>query len=79
MPTTVLPEHISELRWLVDELSQELDILATTSYPRVHRFLMRTLAIKIIKVAAQVRGNLTEHPQDQQGPSNGARLIEQSA
>ena len=79
MSTTVVRDQMTELRWLVDELGQELDALATTSYPRVHRFLMRNLATRIARVAVQVQRHLAEQPPDQPFPSNIAPLVEQSA
>jgi hypothetical protein len=79
MSTNALRKQIGDLRWLVDELGHELDALASTPYPGVHRFLMRNLATRIARVAVQVRGSLTEHPQDQQGSSNEVHLLEQSA
>jgi len=77
-PTTVR-EQITELHWLVDELGHELDALATTSYPRVHRFLMRNLTTRIAQVAVQVQRLLTEQLPEKQLPSNVARLLEQPA
>ncbi len=56
MPTNVVRDQLSELRWLVYELGQEVDALATTPYPLVHRFLIRNLTTRIIKVTAQVHG-----------------------
>ncbi len=79
MSTTVLRERITELHWLVDELGHELDALATTPYPRVHRFLMRNLATRIAQVAVQVRSHLTEQLPDQPIPSSVVPLVEQSA
>ena len=79
MSTNAFRAQMSDLRWLVNELEHELDAPASSPFPRVHRFLLRYLASKIIKVAAQVRGSLTEHPPGQQGPSDGACLVEQPA
>jgi hypothetical protein len=79
MPTTVLRERITELRWLVDELGHELDALATTSYPRVHCFLIRTLTTRIAQVAVQVHGVLSEPTPDRSLSSTGVPLVEQSA
>jgi hypothetical protein len=79
MLTNAVQEQISELRWLVDELGQELDALATTPYPQVHHFLMCNLATKIALVAVQVRAVLSEPSHDQHLPADAARLLEQSA
>jgi hypothetical protein len=77
-PTTVR-EQITELHWLVDELGHELDALATTSYPRVHRFLMRNLTTRIVRVAVQVQRHLIEQLPEKPSPSNVVPLVEQSA
>jgi hypothetical protein len=74
-----LSEQITELRWLVDELGQELDALVSTPYPRVHRFLLRNLATRIVKVAVQVRSIVTEQSHDTKETSDGVPLLEQSA
>jgi hypothetical protein len=79
MLTNAVQEQISELRWLVDELGQELDALATTPYPRVHHFLMCNLATKIARVAVQVRGVLSEQSHDKRVPADATRPHEQSA
>ena len=52
MTTPELAEHVSELRWLVSELGNELETLETTAYPLAHRFLMHHLAQRIARVAA---------------------------
>ena len=79
MLTTVLRERMTELHWLVDELGHELDALATTSYPLVHRFLMRNLTTRIARVAVQVQRHLTEQPPGMKESSDEMRLLEQSA
>jgi hypothetical protein len=79
MLTDPLPDQITELRWLVGELRLELDTLATTPYPGVHRFLMCNLAARIAKVAVQVRGSLTEYPHDQTLLSDSTQLFERPA
>ncbi len=79
MPTTAVREQVRELRWLVDELGHELDALATTPYPLVHRFLMHHLATRIARIAVQVQCHLAEQLPDQPFPSDGMRLVEQSA
>ena len=79
MSTTAVREQISELRWLVDQLEQERDTLATTPYPRLHRFLMRNLATRIARVAVQVHGVLSEPAPDTSVSSDGVRLVKQSA
>ena len=79
MSTTVLREQITELHWLVDELGHELDALATTPYPLVHRFLMRTLTTRIARVAVQVHGALSEPTRDRSVSSSVVPLVEQSA
>jgi hypothetical protein len=79
MSTTAVRAQITELRWLVDELGHELDALATTPYPLVHRFLMRTLTTRIAQVAVQVQSHLTEQLPDQLFPSSVVSLVEQSA
>ena len=79
MPTTAVREQVRELRWLIDELGHELDALAATPYPRVHRFLMRHLATRIAKVAVQMQHHLTEQLPEKPSPSTVAPLVEQSA
>ena len=79
MSTMVLQERITELCWLVDDLGQELDALATTPYPGVHRFLMRTLTTRIARVVVQVQSHQAEPSPDQPFPSTVAPLVEQSA
>ncbi len=79
MSTTAVRDQISELCWLVDQLEQERDTLATTPYPRVHHFLMRNLTTRIAQVAVQVHGALSEPPLDMSVSSNVAPLVEQSA
>ncbi len=79
MPTTTVRAQITELHWLVDELEHELGALATTLYPLVHRFLMRHLATRIARIAVQVQCHLAEQLPDQPFPSDGMRLVEQSA
>jgi len=79
MLTTVLREQVKELHWLVEELGHELDALATTPYPLVHRFLMRNLTARIAQVAVQVQSHLTEQLPGKPFPSNEMRLVEQSA
>jgi hypothetical protein len=74
-----LSEQIAELRWLVDELGQELDALVSTPYPCVHRFLLRNLATRIVKVAVQVRSIVTEQSHDTKETSDGVPLLEQPA
>lgn len=74
-----LSAPISELRWLVDQLGQELDTLESTSRPRVHRFLMLNLTTRIVHIAAQVHRTLTRSSVDQRSVSNGAHFVEQSA
>jgi hypothetical protein len=51
MSTSELAELVSELRWLVSELGNELETLETTAYPLAHRFLMNGLAQRIARVA----------------------------
>ena len=79
MPTTTVREQVKELHWLIDKLERELDALATTPYPRVHRFLMRTLTTRIARVAVQVQLHLTEQLAVKPSPINVAPLVEQSA
>ena len=79
MPTTTVREQVRELQWLIDELGYELDALATTSYPRVHCFLMCNLTTKIARLAVQVQSHLTEQLPGKPFPSNIAPLVEQSA
>ena len=79
MSTTVVREQITELHWLVDELGHELDALATTPYPLVHRFLMRNLTTRIAQVAVQVQRHFTEQPPGMKESSDEMRLLEQSA
>lgn len=79
MSTTALRVQITELHWLVDELGHELDALATTPYPLVHRFLMRNLATRIAQVAVQVHSVLSESAPDTRVSSTVAPLVEQSA
>ena len=79
MSPTAIRAQISDLHWLVDELGHELDALATTPYPLVHRFLMRNLATKIAQVAVQVHSVLSEPAPDRSISSNVAPLVEQSA
>jgi hypothetical protein len=79
MSTTVSRERITELRWLIDELGHELDALATTPYPRVHRFLMCHLANKIARVALQVQRHLAEQLPEKPLLSDEVPLVEQSA
>jgi hypothetical protein len=78
MPTTAVREQVRELRWLIDELGHELDALAITPYPLVHRFLMRNLTTRIAQVAVQVQRYLTEQLPDQPFPSSVVLLVEQS-
>lgn len=70
-----LSEHISELRWLVYELSQEMEALVSTPYPQVHRLLMHSLSRKIVQVAESACSSLTAPVAD---PVAGglARLVE---
>jgi hypothetical protein len=77
--TCLVSEQITELRWLIDELGHELDALATTPYPCVHRFLMRNLTTRIARVAVQVQRHLTEQPPGMKESSDEMRLLEQSA
>jgi hypothetical protein len=77
--TCLVSDQITELRWLIDELGHELDALATTPYPLVHRFLMRNLTTRIARVAVQVQSHLTEQSPDQLFPSSVVPLVEQSA
>ena len=79
MSTTALQEQISELRWLVDQLEQEWDTLATTPYPRVHHFLMGNLTTRIARVAVQVQRHLTQPSPGPKEVSDEVRLVEQSA
>ena len=79
MSTNAVRDQISELRWLVDQLEQERDTLATTPYPLVHRFLIHNLAARIAQVAVQVQRHLAEQPPSTPLPSNVAPLVEQSA
>ena len=79
MSTIALRAQVSDLHWLVDELGQELDALATTPYPLVHRFLMRTLTSRIAQVAVQMQRHLIEQPPDTKESSDGVHLLEQSA
>jgi hypothetical protein len=79
MSTTAVRAQITELHWLVDELGHELDALATTPYPCVHRFLMRNLTTRIAQVAVQVQSHLAEQLPDKQSLSDEVRLVEQSA
>ena len=79
MPTTAVRDRITELHWLVDELGHELDALATTSYPHVHRFLMRNLTTRIAQVAVQMQSHLTDQLPGKPFPSDEMPLIEQSA
>jgi hypothetical protein len=79
MSLEALSAHLSELRWLVDELGQELDTLERTSYPRVHCFLMHNLATKIARAAVQVRSSVIEQPPDERTSSDGVHLLEHSA
>jgi len=78
MVTTTVREQISELHWLIDELGQELDALATTPYPLVHRFLVCNLTTRIARLAVQVQRHLTEQLPDQYVPSDVVPLVEQS-
>ena len=79
MSLEALSAHLSELRWLVDELGQELDTLESTSYPRVHCFLMHNLATRIARVAVQVGSSVIERPPGERTPSDGVHLLEHSA
>jgi hypothetical protein len=79
MSTTAVQEQISELRWLVDQLEQEWDTLATTPYPRVHRFLMSNLTTRIARVAVQVQRHLTQPSLGTKELSDEVPLVEQSA
>jgi hypothetical protein len=79
MSTTVLRGRITELRWLIDELGHELDALATTSYPHIHRLLMRNLTTRIAQVAVQVQSHLTQRLPEKPPLSDEVRLVEQSA
>jgi len=79
MSPTALRAQITELHWLVDELGHELDALATTPCPLVHRFLMRNLATRIAQVAVQVQSHVTEQLPDQLLSSTVVPLLEQSA
>jgi hypothetical protein len=79
MSTNAVRAQITELRWLVYELGQELDTLATTPYPLVHRFLMCTLTTRIALVAVQVERHLSQQPPDMKESSDELRLLEQSA
>jgi hypothetical protein len=64
MSTTILREQITELHWLVDELGHELDALAATPYPLLHRFLLCNLTTRITRVAGQVQRHLTQPSPD---------------
>jgi len=75
--SSLLSAHISELRWLVDELGQELETLENTSYPRVHCFLMLNLTTRIVQIATQVHKALTQPAADQRSMSDEAHLAEQ--
>jgi hypothetical protein len=79
MVTTAVREQINELRWLIDELGQELDALAVTPYPLVHRFLIRNLTTRIARVAVQVQSHLAGPSPDRSISSHVAPLVEQSA
>jgi len=79
MSTTVVRERITELHWLVEELGHELDALATTPYPLVHRFLICNLTTRIARVAVQVRSYLTEQLPGMKESSDSMRLVDQSA
>ncbi len=58
--TPELAEQVNELRWLVCELGNERDALATTPYPQVHRFLMHNLTRRITKVAQATGERLSQ-------------------
>lgn len=60
MNTSELTEHVSELRWLVYELGNELETLETTAYPLAHRFLLHHLTQRIARVAAHTTHCLGE-------------------
>ncbi len=79
MSTNAVRAQITELHWLVDELGNELDALATTSCPRVHHFLMRNLTTRIAQVAVPVERHLTQQPPDMKESSDEVRPLEQSA
>ena len=79
MLTNAVREQMTELHWLVDQLELELEAMATTSYPRVHCFLMHNLATRIAQVAVQVRNIVTEQPPDERTSSDGVHLLEHSA
>jgi hypothetical protein len=79
MLTNAVREQMTELHWLVGELGLELEAMATTSYPRVHCFLMRNLAARIARVAVQVGSSVTEQPPGERTPSDGVHLLEHSA
>ena len=63
-----LAEQMSELRWLVYELGQEVETLSTTPYPHVHRLLAHSLAAKVAQVAEATGLEI----QDDNSSSNGA-------
>ena len=79
MSHTAIRAQVTELHWLVEELGHELDALATTPYPLVHRFLIRNLTTRIARVAVQVHGAVSEPAPDRSVSSNVALLLEQSA
>ena len=61
--TPELAEQVNELRWLVCELGNERDALATTPYPQVHRFLMHNLTRRISRLLKpRVNASVNLHP-----------------
>ena len=60
MNTSELSKQVSELHWLISELGHELETLAITPYPLVHRFLMHSLTRKVAQVAELACSSLTE-------------------
>ena len=60
MNPSELPTQVSERHWLVSELGNERETLATTPYPLVHRFLMHPLTRKMAQVAQSACSSLTE-------------------
>jgi hypothetical protein len=60
MNSSDLPTQVSERHWLVSELGNELETLATTPYPLVHRFLMHSLTRKMAQVTESACSSLPE-------------------
>ncbi len=74
-----LTEQVSELRWLIYELGNELNTLATTPYPQVHRLLMQCLAKKVAQVAQRTCESLSQSVPTPVARPEEVQPIEQSA